>query len=540
MSDKFYRAFEDKFRGSRTLIQSRLAVYLPFVSPWATISPNARGLDLGCGRGEWLELLEKEGIQPLGIDMDGGMLEVCHALKLPAIEGDAIAHLTGLEDESHSIITAFHFVEHIPFPQLQLVIAEALRVLKPGGILIMETPNPENIEVGTKNFYLDPTHQRPIPHHLLAFLPEHCGFLRTKVLRLQEPPTLLQQNTLGLHDVFTGSSPDYAVIAQKAAKLSILEQFDSAFSKEYGLSLATLSRHYDERIQSRLTEQLKSVEIEFETKLQEQFHQVNLSHRALEKRLETQFQEKLQEQAHQANLTQRAIRKDLHALEAKLETHIHQQFHQLGLEAQGLHQQLRALRQANEHTVEIQQVSLNEKLRHAEQRAQEAEIRLTAATAALKAMHSSTYWRLSAPLRWLTIQLKLVLTQGPFARAKALTQKIFGKDPALPLDSNLAQDIHPVAGATTTQNEPAKHQMRFHSADALEPGNTTAPEPTAAGQQEPAQTIRAAQTEPKPPLIGEPTVPAPPTVAPEPKVSARVEEVYKKLKDATNQTKELS
>lgn len=261
MSDLFYRAFEDKFRGSRALIISRLEIYRDFITPLKQVHADVQGLDLGCGRGEWLEVLLKEEIEPMGVDMDEGMLEACRSLNLPNVKGDAVTYLASLQDESQSVISAFHLVEHIPFDQLQLVVSECLRVLKPGGLLIMETPNPENIVVGTRNFYLDPTHQRPIPPLLLSFLPEHYGFKRTKVLRLQESRTLLQNTTLGLHDVFVGVSPDYAVVAQKNATTDVLEKFDSVFAREYGLSLEALSAHYDagvkgpmERIQTRFRE----------------------------------------------------------------------------------------------------------------------------------------------------------------------------------------------------------------------------------------------------------------------------------------------
>ncbi|MGE9641913.1 class I SAM-dependent methyltransferase, partial [Escherichia coli] len=77
-------------------------------------------------------------------------------------------------------------VEHIGFANVQLLIEESFRVLKPGGLLILETPNPENIVVASSSFYLDPTHTQPIPNQLLAFLTEYTGFNRTKILRLQE------------------------------------------------------------------------------------------------------------------------------------------------------------------------------------------------------------------------------------------------------------------------------------------------------------------------------------------------------------------
>ena len=233
MSDDFYRAFEEKHRGSRELIKTRLRAYHPFVNPLAEIYKGGNTIDLGCGRGEWLEIMAEIGLSPCGVDLDDGMLSDCLALNLPAQKEDAIAFLKSLGDESQVIVSAFHLVEHVCFDQLQSIVLESLRVLKLGGLLIMETPNPENIVVATCNFYIDPTHQKPIPPQLLSFLPEYYGFNRTKVVRLQESKELLMSQTSTLKDVFVGVSPDYAVIAQKTASIEILEFFDQAFNNEY-------------------------------------------------------------------------------------------------------------------------------------------------------------------------------------------------------------------------------------------------------------------------------------------------------------------
>ncbi|UUZ66973.1 class I SAM-dependent methyltransferase [Polaromonas sp. P2-4] len=198
MSQDFYRALEEKFRGSREEIKSRLHVYLPFARALFKLYSSVSAVDLGCGRGEWLELLDAEGIEAQGIDLDGAMLESCHALGLRAEIGDAISLLKRLPDESQCIVSGFHIAEHLAFADLQTLVQESLRVLKPAGLLILETPNPENIAVGTSNFYLDPTHQRPLPPLLLAFLPEHYGFGRVKTLRLQEWSGLASSSHLSL------------------------------------------------------------------------------------------------------------------------------------------------------------------------------------------------------------------------------------------------------------------------------------------------------------------------------------------------------
>jgi O-antigen chain-terminating methyltransferase len=248
MSIPFYRAFEDRYRGSRELIHERQQVYVPFLEPLKQLYPERKALDLGCGRGEWLEILVRNDFKPLGVDLDTGMLEACHALGLPVEKGDALEVLKSLPDESLTVVSGFHIAEHLPFGDLKVLVAEALRVLKPAGLLILETPNAENLVVGTQTFYLDPTHERPIPHLLLGFLTEYSGFNRCQLLRLQESAALAEGGPVDLMSVLHGVSPDYAVIAQKQALPEQLEIFDAVFARDYGLSLETLARRYDAQL----------------------------------------------------------------------------------------------------------------------------------------------------------------------------------------------------------------------------------------------------------------------------------------------------
>ncbi|MCC7279338.1 MAG: methyltransferase domain-containing protein [Chromatiaceae bacterium] len=248
----FYRAFEERYRGPRDLIKHRLGVYLPFIEPLRQLYAQCTATDLGCGRGEWLELLQNNGFIAYGVDLDDGMLAACKELGLSVTRQEAIGYLQSLDDNSQCIVSGFHFAEHILFAHLQLLVAEALRVLKPGGLLILETPNPENVVVGTTDFYLDPTHQRPIPPLLLSFLPEFQGFARVKILRLQESSDLARQEDVTLKDVFFGTSPDYAVVAQKNAESGILQNFSTTFDKQYGIELGELANRYDARIERRL------------------------------------------------------------------------------------------------------------------------------------------------------------------------------------------------------------------------------------------------------------------------------------------------
>lgn len=246
-SANFYRAFEEHCYAPRQVIKELREQYLSYVRPLSTTYPGAATFDVGCGRGEWLELMQSIGFTPFGMDLDAGMLQACHERGLPALQGDAIKHLTTLADHSQTVVSAFHVVEHIAFEQLQTLVAEAMRVLKPGGLLIMETPNPENVAVATRNFYLDPTHLKPLPPMLLNFLAEFSGFARVATLRLQEPKDIHTRTDITLTDVLHHVSPDYAVVAQKQAPAEVMQAFDGAFAQPTGVDLHNLANRFDER-----------------------------------------------------------------------------------------------------------------------------------------------------------------------------------------------------------------------------------------------------------------------------------------------------
>ncbi len=248
MSANFYRAFEDKHRGSRDLIKTRLCAYLPFIQPLALLHPGLPALDLGCGRGEWLELLQDHHIPAQGVDLDDGMLAACRERGFNVINADAVAHLQAQPDHSLLFITGFHIAEHLPFEVLQTLFTQARRVLVPDGLLILETPNPENLVVGTASFYIDPTHQRPLPTQLLGFMAEHHGFARAKIVRLQEETRLLNGAIPNFYDVLGGVSPDYALIAQPAPGADDPPALTQAFAMEKGVTLFDLATGYDEQV----------------------------------------------------------------------------------------------------------------------------------------------------------------------------------------------------------------------------------------------------------------------------------------------------
>ncbi len=251
MMDNFYVNFEQNFRGTRTEILRRLNAYNDYLTPYQHLQPQAWALDLGCGRGEWLEKCQQLGFAVHGVDLDEGMLQTCKDKGLQVACQDALSYLESLPHDSQSIVTAFHVVEHISFEQLRTLLTQAMRVLKPAGLLIMETPNPENLVVATRNFYLDPTHIKPIPPELLTFVARQTGYERVQLLRLQENPTLAEQSEILLTDVIHGVSPDYAVIAQKAGSAEQMDTLAPVFAQNKGIGLQTMVERYDQFIRSQ-------------------------------------------------------------------------------------------------------------------------------------------------------------------------------------------------------------------------------------------------------------------------------------------------
>jgi SAM-dependent methyltransferase len=212
--DVLYASFEDEFRGSRQDIKDRFRVYLPIL-----MDAGIKGaiVDLGCGRGEWLEVLRDEGFEARGVEKNRAMIEQCRERSLEVTESDAITYLQGLPAGSLRAVTGFHFIEHLPFETLIRLLDEVVRVLKPGGLAIFETPNPENIMVSSYNFYLDPTHRNPLPGPMARFLLESRGLSRVRVMMLNPLEHKIEgegELILRFNDLFFGPR-DYSVVGQK-------------------------------------------------------------------------------------------------------------------------------------------------------------------------------------------------------------------------------------------------------------------------------------------------------------------------------------
>jgi len=217
MLSAVYVGFEDKFRGTRKDIKGRQKVYLPLLRAAGAGTVGHPVLDVGCGRGEWLELLKENGLMAMGVDTNQVMQRACEDLGLQVEMGDAIEFLRKQKRDTLGAVTGFHIVEHLPTRKMIALFDEAMCVLKPGGIVIFETPNPENILVGSCTFYTDPTHRNPIPPHTLLYIIENRGFVGSEIVRSSPMDYASYKGKDALKHIFHrfNMEQDYAVIARK-------------------------------------------------------------------------------------------------------------------------------------------------------------------------------------------------------------------------------------------------------------------------------------------------------------------------------------
>jgi 2-polyprenyl-3-methyl-5-hydroxy-6-metoxy-1,4-benzoquinol methylase len=209
--DTFFAALGDEFRGSADLVKDRLRVYLPMIREVAQRGP---ALDLGCGRGEWLDLMRESEIQCLGIEQNQVLAAACASRKLQVVDADFMRFLEQSPLEHWRLVTGFHVIEHLGWPGWHECLSRIYRALVPGGMVILETPNPANIVTASNRFYLDPTHRHPLPDALLAFAAKNLGFTRVEILSLHPAAEPTTGPDAEISQAFNGPQ-DYALIARK-------------------------------------------------------------------------------------------------------------------------------------------------------------------------------------------------------------------------------------------------------------------------------------------------------------------------------------
>lgn len=219
IDDALYIALEDAFRGDPIVIRARQHQYVAYVQN--VVSQTAPLLDIGCGRGEWLNILKDSNIPATGIDTNAASVQECSAQGLNVSHADAITYLSNAKEQSLGAITLFQVLEHLPFATMVHLLRLALRALVPGGVLIAEVPNSETLSVGASTFWIDPTHERPLFPGLLEFLATEVGY--TSVEGLYSSPLApepdfselaphVREPLLAMHRQLNGNG-DFAIIA---------------------------------------------------------------------------------------------------------------------------------------------------------------------------------------------------------------------------------------------------------------------------------------------------------------------------------------
>ncbi len=170
--------FADRFRGSEEDILSRQKMYA------SRFRDHGPVLDLGCGRGEMIQILQDAGIQARGIDSHADSIALCTAKGLEAEQADLFTYLSELPDASLGGVICCQVIEHLPQSRLPEMIQLVHAKLRAGGLVALETPNPECLAIFATHFYIDPTHRHPIPPALTTFYLEEAGFGRVEIERL--------------------------------------------------------------------------------------------------------------------------------------------------------------------------------------------------------------------------------------------------------------------------------------------------------------------------------------------------------------------
>jgi O-antigen chain-terminating methyltransferase len=177
-----YVRFEDRHRGTREEIRERQRAYLDLFRGAAPV------LDVGCGRGEFLELCREAGIAARGVDLDPGMVARCRTAGLDVAEADVLAHLDAVPDASLGGVFCAQVIEHLAPDALVALVRLAHRKLRPGGVLLCETPNPACLTVFSGAFYVDLTHVKPIHPEAARFVLEAAGFRDVEIRYVNPVP----------------------------------------------------------------------------------------------------------------------------------------------------------------------------------------------------------------------------------------------------------------------------------------------------------------------------------------------------------------
>ncbi len=259
MDENFYLRFENLHRGDSKTLLAKFRVYEPIISLICNETNNPKFLDIGCGNGEFSTFISSFGGDVIGIEKNSAYLKGENN-KILLVHSDALTWLKRQDDSSFDFVSAIHVIEHLEFSYLYEMVGEIKRVLKENGIILFETPNPDNVTVATKNFYTDPTHLRLIPSSLLSFVIKDHGFSVTHKWGVNESPHV--EKSTCIYDVIGGASPDYTIFGL-VKENAFGGKLENVLRSAKGRSTKEMSDLFEARYQhdySIISKELKKIE----------------------------------------------------------------------------------------------------------------------------------------------------------------------------------------------------------------------------------------------------------------------------------------
>jgi O-antigen chain-terminating methyltransferase len=216
----FYFQLQGTFQSSVQADVDRLEMYRSAIANLDPKLPEGTWFDIGCGRGKWMKLARNAGHEAAGVDSNPAAIAQCRDAGFDVTEGDALAFLQSAEDRSFAVVTAFHVLEHVPFEYCLNLVYQIARTLKPGGVFLIETPHPANLLMAAEQFWIDPTHNRPLPLPLMVFLFEYCGLQVAHTFEVNPRPEsehlpLRELDLASRLDLILYGPQDYAVMGRR-------------------------------------------------------------------------------------------------------------------------------------------------------------------------------------------------------------------------------------------------------------------------------------------------------------------------------------
>lgn len=210
-----YFLFEAYYRGGFEEIKKRQSIFLKY------FMKGEDCLDIGCGRGEFLSLLKEHGIKGRGIDLDDDMVVYCRNEGLDVKKADLFTYLEKeVEDDSLGGIFMGQVVEHLSPQRLLRMLSLAHSKLRKDCYIVMTTPNPLNLLVGAANFYMDPTHVRPLHPETLKFAVESANFREVDVIFFSPVDDDARLKKIPLSQIDNESKNGFKIINENIDKLN--------------------------------------------------------------------------------------------------------------------------------------------------------------------------------------------------------------------------------------------------------------------------------------------------------------------------------